>query len=98
VSDRFCLRTPAVSPCSSLPFRIYYLAAEHRNAGELEQGFGATLVLLCLTGMLFLAAFFVQRRIADRVFVLKEGELVQEMAGRQMADADAFRQLMEAAF
>jgi phosphate transport system permease protein len=46
----------------ALPFRIYYLAAEHRNAGELEQGFGAALVLLCITGMLFLAASFIQRR------------------------------------
>ncbi|MFH0995121.1 MAG: ATP-binding cassette domain-containing protein [Pseudomonadota bacterium] len=38
------------------------------------------------------------RRIADRVCVLKEGELVQEMARQQLEDADAFRQLMEAAF
>ncbi|MFH0995122.1 MAG: ABC transporter permease subunit, partial [Pseudomonadota bacterium] len=46
----------------ALPFRIYYLAAEHRNASELEQGFGTALVLLCITGLLFLAAFFLQRR------------------------------------
>ena len=38
------------------------------------------------------------RRIADRVCVLKEGELVQEMARQQLEDADAFQQLMEAAF
>jgi phosphate transport system ATP-binding protein len=38
------------------------------------------------------------RRIADRVCVLKEGQLVQEMERRQLEDADAFRQLMEAAF
>jgi phosphate transport system ATP-binding protein len=38
------------------------------------------------------------RRIADRVCVLKEGELVQEMARHQLEDADAFHQLMEAAF
>jgi len=38
------------------------------------------------------------RRIADRVYVLKEGELVQEMARQQLEDADAFRRLMEDAF
>jgi len=38
------------------------------------------------------------RRIADRVCVLKEGQLVQEMAGHHLEDADAFQQLMDAAF
>ena len=50
----------------ALPFRIYYLAAEHRNSIELEQGFGTAIVLLCITGLLFLAAFFLQRRAEKR--------------------------------
>jgi phosphate transport system permease protein len=50
----------------ALPFRIYYLVAEHRNANELEQGFGTALVLLFITGLLFLAAFFLQRRVEKR--------------------------------
>jgi phosphate transport system permease protein len=50
----------------ALPFRIYYLAAEHRNSVELEQGFGTALVLLCITGLLFLAAFFLQRGAEKR--------------------------------
>ncbi|MCE5242126.1 MAG: phosphate ABC transporter permease PstA [Desulfobacteraceae bacterium] len=40
----------------ALPFQIYYLAAEHKTQLELEQGFGTALVLLALTGVLFLAA------------------------------------------
>ncbi len=50
----------------ALPFRFYYLAAEHRNASELEQGFGTALVLLFITGLLFLAAFLLQRRAEKR--------------------------------
>lgn len=50
----------------ALPFRIYYLAAEHRNPQELDQGFATALVLLCLTGLLFLAAFCLQRSIESR--------------------------------
>lgn len=38
------------------------------------------------------------RRIADRVCVLKEGELVQEIAGQHLKDAETFQQLIEAAF
>jgi phosphate transport system ATP-binding protein len=38
------------------------------------------------------------RRIADRVCVLKEGQLVQEVAGQHLKDAEIFQQLMEAAF
>jgi phosphate transport system permease protein len=50
----------------ALPFRIYYLAAEHRNSIELEQGFGTALVLLFITGLLFLTAFLLQRRAEKR--------------------------------
>ncbi|GLI32577.1 PstA family ABC transporter permease [Desulforhabdus amnigena] len=50
----------------ALPFRIYYLAAEHKTPLELEQAFGTALVLLTLTGVLFLTAVFVQRSAEKR--------------------------------
>lgn len=41
----------------ALPFRIYVIGAEYRNAAELAQGFGCALVLLVLTAsFLFLSA------------------------------------------
>lgn len=40
----------------ALPFTIYYLAAEHQSPQELDLAFGAALVLLCLTALLFGAA------------------------------------------
>jgi len=45
----------------ALPFRIYYLAAEYRNLGELDQGFATSLVLLCISGTLFLIAVCLQK-------------------------------------
>ncbi len=50
----------------ALPFRIYYLAAEHRSAAELDQAFGTALVLLMLTGTLFALAFAVQITMETR--------------------------------
>lgn len=50
----------------ALPFTIYYLAAEHRSAAELDRGFGAALVLLGLTALLFLWAYGLQRTFARR--------------------------------
>ncbi len=47
----------------ALPFSIYYLAAEHRTIDELNRGFGAALVLLILTGMLFLGAYRLRRTV-----------------------------------
>jgi phosphate transport system permease protein len=40
----------------ALPFTIYYLAAQHQTPQELDRGFGAALVLLGLTGTLFIGA------------------------------------------
>lgn len=40
----------------ALPFHIYYLAAEYQSPAELAQAFASALVLLCLTGLLLLAA------------------------------------------
>ncbi len=45
----------------ALPFHIYYLAAEYQTAAELTQAFAAALVLLGLTGLLFLVARRLQR-------------------------------------
>jgi phosphate transport system permease protein len=45
----------------ALPFTIYYLAAEYRSPAELDQGFGAALLLLLLTASLFVAARMLQR-------------------------------------
>jgi phosphate transport system permease protein len=50
----------------ALPFRIYYIAAEHRTSVELEQGYATALVLLVLTGVLFLAAFLIQKSAEKR--------------------------------
>ena len=55
-----------VDKFEALPFRIFYLAAEHRNPQELDQGFATALVLLCLTGLLFLAAIILQRSVESR--------------------------------
>jgi phosphate transport system permease protein len=40
----------------ALPFHIYYLAAEYQSPTELAQAFATALVLLALTGLLFVAA------------------------------------------
>ena len=45
----------------ALPFAIYYLAAEHRNAAELNRAFGAALVLLCLSTLLLILAYGLTR-------------------------------------
>lgn len=51
---------------TALPFHIYYLAAEHRTAGELAQAFGAALVLLLLTASLYAVAYGLHANIAKR--------------------------------
>ncbi len=50
----------------ALPFRIYYVAAEHRNALELERGFGTALVLLCITGVLAALSVWFERALHRR--------------------------------
>jgi phosphate transport system permease protein len=47
----------------ALPFHIYYLAAEHQTSSELTQAFAAALVLLCLTGTMFVMARCLQERL-----------------------------------
>jgi phosphate transport system permease protein len=51
---------------TALPFHIYYLAAEHRTAGELAQAFGAGLVLLLLTASLYAVAYGLHANIAKK--------------------------------
>lgn len=50
----------------AVPFRIYFLAAEHRTTSELDQAYGAALVLLIITGLLFVLAFLFQKSIEKR--------------------------------
>jgi phosphate transport system permease protein len=51
---------------TALPFHIYFLAAEHRSAGELTQAFGAALVLLLLTASLYAVAYGLHASIAKK--------------------------------
>jgi len=50
----------------ALPFHIYTTAAEYRGPEDLERGFGAALVLLALTTVLFLAAGALHRAMEHR--------------------------------
>lgn len=50
----------------ALPFHIYYLAAEYQTPQELNQAFGAALVLLCLTAALFAASRRLQQELERR--------------------------------
>jgi phosphate transport system permease protein len=47
----------------ALPYRIYWLGAQYRNAGELQQGFGCALTLLLLTAAMFGIALLLRRRM-----------------------------------
>jgi phosphate transport system permease protein len=51
---------------AALPFHIFYLAAEHRTAGELAQAYGAALVLLLLTGSLYALAYGLHATLAKK--------------------------------
>jgi phosphate transport system permease protein len=50
----------------ALPFHIYYLAAEYQSPEELTQAFCAAVVLLCVTGLMFGCAKWLQRRLEKR--------------------------------
>ncbi len=50
----------------ALPFTIFYLAANHADRAELNRAFGAALVLLALTGILFAMAYWLQRTLERR--------------------------------
>lgn len=57
------LPTSIFSKYEALPFYIFYIAAEHTSSEELSRGYGASLVLLTLTGILFLISFIIQKRL-----------------------------------
>jgi phosphate transport system permease protein len=50
----------------ALPFEIYYLAAQHQSPAELDQAFGAAVVLLGLTGGIFAGAHLLHRSLERR--------------------------------
>ena len=50
----------------ALPFRLYVTASEYRDAADLQQGFGAALVLLVLTAGLLGGALALQRAMERR--------------------------------
>lgn len=50
----------------ALPFEIYYLAGQYQSPAELDRGFGAAVVLLCLTGALFAGAHLLHRSLERR--------------------------------
>jgi len=50
----------------ALPFRIFYLAAEHRNQAELDSAYGTAFVLLCVVGVLFTGAYALHKTMEWR--------------------------------
>ena len=50
----------------ALPFNIFYLTAEHRTPAQLDQAFGAAILLLALTGGLFVLSHCLQRGLEKR--------------------------------
>lgn len=51
---------------AALPFHIYYLAAEHRTAYELAKAYGAALILLLLTGTLYVVAYWLHATLVRK--------------------------------
>lgn len=51
----------------ALPFTIFYTAAQYQTQAELDRGFGAALVLLSLSALLFLGAWGVERTYRRRL-------------------------------
>ena len=50
----------------ALPFNIFYLTAEHRTPEQLDLAFGASIILLGLTGGLFVLSYWLQRSLEKR--------------------------------
>ena len=51
----------------ALPFYIYYMASQFSNQQELQQGFGAALILLSLCALLFTLAWFIRKKVTKRL-------------------------------
>ncbi len=54
------------SKFEALPFAIYYTAAQYADKAELDRGFGAALVLLCLSAGLLFLSWRLQRNLERR--------------------------------
>ena len=54
------------SKFEALPFAIYYTAAQYADRAELDRGYGAALVLLCLSGGLLFLSWRLQRNLERR--------------------------------
>ena len=52
----------------ALPFFIYYISSQYMDAGELDRGYGACVVLLILCALLFCFAAVVQKTLSRRLF------------------------------
>ena len=50
------------SKFQALPFTIYYTAAQYQTQAELDRGFGAALILLIMSAILFAGAQWIERR------------------------------------
>ena len=51
----------------ALPFYIYYTASQFSNQQELQQGFGAALILLSLCALLFTLAGLIRKKVSKRL-------------------------------
>lgn len=54
------------SKYEALPFYIFYIAAEYTSAEELARGYGASLILLTITGTLFFVSYIIRKRLTKR--------------------------------
>jgi phosphate transport system permease protein len=54
------------SKYEALPFYIFYIAAEYTSAEELARGYGASLILLTITGTLFFVSYMIRKRLEKR--------------------------------
>lgn len=53
-----------LSNYEALPFYIYYISSQYMNRTELESGYGAAIILLCICLVLFGLAFAIRKRFS----------------------------------
>jgi len=51
----------------ALPFYIYYISSQYSDAAELQQGFGAALLLFAICAILFLLAIVLEHGVSKRL-------------------------------
>jgi phosphate transport system permease protein len=54
------------APYEALPFYIYYISSQYTDTQELASGYGASLILLMICGLLFFFAFMIKKGVAYR--------------------------------